>query len=238
METFDGTKLDLKTWELFVSPFSTTPATASQNNALMLDASGLGQQIDYTTLNVTVPVGGSVRTDVTYLGGANNAGRVSIFLTTNSNDAQNTTTSDSRWLELVREPDGILTALSGGNGSGGGNALTDPATHLTPLVQPQDATFTYEIKRLSDTMADFNAYGPGDTLLGSRQLTFDSTPDPLFVSLAARGAAGRFDNVTVNPAPPNPPPPAVPLPPAAWTGAVVLAGLFAYAFRNVRVRAV
>jgi hypothetical protein len=140
IETFDGTKLDLKTWELFVSPFSTTPATASQNNALMLDASSLGQQVDYTTRSVAVPVGGSVRADVTYLGGANNGGRVSLFLTTNSNDAQNTTTSDSRWLQLVREPDGVLTALSGGFGSGGGNALTDPATHLTPLVQPLNAT--------------------------------------------------------------------------------------------------
>jgi hypothetical protein len=133
----------------------------------------------------------------------------------------------------------VLTALSGGFGSGGGNALTDPATHLTPLVQPQDATYTYEIKRLSNTMADFNAYGPDDILLGSRQLTFESTPDPLSVSLAARGAAGRFDNVTVNPAPPNPPPPpAVPLPPGVWMGTVVLAGVFGYGIRARRIRPV
>jgi hypothetical protein len=238
VETFDGTKLDLKTWELFVSPFSTTPATANQNNALLLDASSLGQQVDYTTRSVTVPVGGSVRADVTYLGGVNNGGRVSLFLTTNSNNAQNTTTSDSRWLQLVREPDGVLTALSGGFGSGGGNALVLPGTNFTPLVQPQDATYTYEIKRITDTMADFNAYGPDDILLGSQQLTFDSAPDPLFVSLAARGAAGRFDNVTVNPAPPNPPPPAVPLPAGVWTGAVVLAGVFGYALRSRRIRPV
>jgi hypothetical protein len=235
VETFDGTKLDLKTWELFVFPFSNTPATASQNNALLLDASAAGQEVDYTTLNVTVPVGGSVRTDVTYLGGLNGGGRLSLYLTTNSNDAQNTTSSDSRWLQLVRQSDGTLTALSGGNGSGGGNALIVPGTNFTPLVQPPDTTYTFEIKRLSDTAADYNAYGPGDTLLGTQQLTFDSTPNPLFVSLAALGASGRFDNVTVNPAPPNPPP-AVPLPPGLWTGAVVLVGAVGYAVRSRRIR--
>src|SRR3954447_21739636 len=131
VETFDGTKLDLKTWELFVAPQSTTPATASQNDALFLDASQLGQQVDYTTRSVIVPVGGSVRADVTYLGGAGGGGRVALFLTNNSNDAQDTTTSDSRWLERGRQSTGDLTALSGGNGSGGGNALIVPGTGVT-----------------------------------------------------------------------------------------------------------
>lgn len=217
VETFGGKTLDAQTWEPFVSTLSPTPGNISQDDALFLDAFAGGSEVDYTTRQVRIPVGGTARVNVTYLGGQGGGGDLGLFLTTNSRGTSDLTVSDSRWLEIERGSDGGLLGLSGNSGGGNGGPLIIPGTGTTPASQTAGRPFTLEINRLTATTADFNAYGAdGHTLLGTRKLTFEPVTDELFVSLFAHGASGRFDNVGIT---------AVPLPPALATALPVLAAV-------------
>jgi hypothetical protein len=230
VETFDGKTLDTQTWEPFVSMISPTPGHISQDDALFLDAFAGGSEVDYTTRQVRIPVGGTTRVEVTYLGGQGGGGDLGFFLTTNSRGTTDITASDSHWLQIERTSDGGLFGFSGSNGAGHGAPLIIPGTGNTEAFQIAGQPFTLEINRLTATTADFNAYGAdGHTPLGTRKLTFEPIDDELFVSLFAHGASGRFDNVGIT---------AVPLPPALATALPVLAGAAAaMGWRRRRLRA-
>jgi hypothetical protein len=214
VDTFDGKTLDTQTWEPFVSTGALTHGTISQDDALFLDAPDSGTEVDYTTRQVRIPIGGTARVDVTYLG--DGGGRLGMYLTNNSGGTSTLTALDSHWLSLTREDNGSLVASSGGNGGGPGRPLIVPGTRNTLTKQPAGEQFTFEINRLSATKADFNAYGPDHhTALGTWKLTFEEpVTDDLAVSLFAHGARGRFDNVGIT---------AVPLPPALATAPLVMA---------------
>jgi hypothetical protein len=234
VETFDGKTLDTQTWEPFVSTGAPTRGSISQDDALFLDAFDSGTEVDYTTRQVRIPIGGTARVDVTYLGGQGGGGDLGMFLTNNSRGTSDLTVLDSHWLEIDRRFDGLLFASSGGNGGGNGRPLIVPGTSNTLTKQPAGETFTFEINRLSATTADFNAYGPDHhTALGTWKLTFEEpVTDELAVSLFAHGARGRFDNVGIT---------AVPLPPALATAPLVMAaaaaGMWLHRRRHAPARA-
>jgi hypothetical protein len=224
VERFDGTQFDAQTWEPFISGLSPQPATISQADALVIDATAGGSFATYTTRQRLVPVGGGVRVDVTPL--AATGGSVHL-----------------------RDAEARFDLLIGSDSIGRdvyGNAILRNQPNVLELLErpagPEPrylahelgATLTYEILRLSPSKTRFTAYEPatgkllGDVTLDHPELWWDRD---LTVSLEGLNDATRYDNVQLI----LPPSAAVPLPPAAFAGASVLAGIAAlHAVNRIR----
>jgi hypothetical protein len=204
VERFEGSQLDLQTWEPFISDLSPVPAAIIQDNDLVIDATPSGSLASYTTRERLVGVGEGFRVDVTHL--RPNGG--SIHLRSPG------TLDNGIWMFLNPTTSDVIGARPNGNGT----SLVRPGGRPDDfLTQDIGETLTYEVIRLSAARARWSAYDADGVLVGS--LTGDigePISEALSISLQANNGSARFDNVTLVP---------IPLPPAAVPGLAVLAGV-------------
>jgi hypothetical protein len=204
VERFDGTSLDLTTWE------RANPAAAfTQNGALTI--SGDGNYSDYTTRGVTVGIGERVTADVA-LTAPQIQGTIfaaALLLTTNSGGTSTDTFGDSRYLgcQIVFDstktpPSAHFEALAGGPSNYGfvrraeGRPTSGEVFHLS-------------IAWVSQQQWDVSASAADETPIFTFSLVSPDPvpPDGLYVSLHRTNltfngnCSATFDNVTITPEP-------------------------------------
>ena len=186
VERFNGTTLDLVTWEAY------RPSTFSQNDALIITNPGL-QISDYTTRNVTVGVGDTVsakvRLDDFSTSGGSVFGFVSLLLTDNSAGDTGSFFSDN-------EHSGIRLGLSTISGPeiSVNNGPSGQRIHQfsSPIL---GETFILELERVDANNVRYAGYELDGTLIAEITRVAD-LPDQAFVGLASNGTAW-FDDVSV-----------------------------------------
>lgn len=200
VEGFDGTVKDMSTWEEYL-PYG---GAIYQDDKLICDLS-LTRRLEYTTKTVTVGVGDIVRVEL--LEHPQGNAESTMFLTTNSEGTNKSTSFDSHYLfiEYVHWPSSDEYWFVGGSGVSG--ASIGQIFGIVSTLPSTDNPYILEIERTTSNSAVFRAYDSDMTLIGSLTRTsfiFPGVPDDLYISLSAWGKNGGFsifDNVTIIPEP-------------------------------------
>ena len=181
VEGFDGTELDLETWEV------RNPAYISQDDELINSTAGA----NITTRNVVVRPGDTVTVDIRLEDNDLHQNGAAIYLTSNSGGVDGLTVHDSAYLKLdMLFNTGNFSGARGGSGTATGQVITDIPNHL--------ATYTLGIERIGNARARYFV-NDANGLLGETTLSFAATPDDLFISLENYWNSDAFyDNVTIN----------------------------------------
>ena len=186
VENFAGTSLDLTTWQAFPSP-PVAPILEQNDGLTIRGGSNHPPHADYTTQNLTVGIGQSVRVT---LRTPSQDGHHYLWLTTNNHGSSMATVWDSRLIGIDAYSLGIV-ALQGGDGTAHGEFLSHDALTINTI-------YMLQIDRLSQTTARFSVRSANGTeLFGLTRTGLTNLPANLFVSIGNAGSSTTFLSVVV-----------------------------------------